>query len=183
MRKRHDCLRRGALLTLDGTPRVKPLLQTPFDERNAAISPDGQWMAYESNESGQSQIYVRPFPHVADGQYQISTAGGRTPMWAPNGHELFFAGRTSIMVVTVQLTPTFIAGNPTKLFDVPSIRLDGRFAPNGGTLRAFDISRDGQRFLMIKENTDSGEGNAQSASMIVVQNWFDELKAKVAAGK
>jgi Tol biopolymer transport system component len=70
------------LLSLDGTPRVEPLLQTPFDERNAAISPDGRWMAYESNESGQSQISVRPFPNVADAHYQISIGGGRTPAWA-----------------------------------------------------------------------------------------------------
>lgn len=67
------------LLSLVGTPRVEPLLQTPFDERNASISPDGRWMAYESNESGQSQIYVRPFPNVADAHYQISTAGGERP--------------------------------------------------------------------------------------------------------
>ena len=90
------------LLSLDGTPRVEPLLQTPFDERNAAISPDGRWMAYESNESGQSQIYVRPFPNVADARYQISTGGGRTPAWAPDGHDLFFVNRTSMMAVTVQ---------------------------------------------------------------------------------
>jgi serine/threonine-protein kinase len=169
------------LLTLDGTPRVEPLLQTPFDERNAEISPDGHWMAYESNESGQSQIYVRPFPNVADGQYQISSGGGRTPAWAPNGHELFFAGRSSIMVVNVQLTPTFTRGNPTKLFDAPSIVLDGRFTTDGGTRRAFDVSRDGQRFLMIKENAGPSEGSATPASMIVVQNWLEELKAKLPA--
>src|SRR6185295_16250828 len=119
------------LLSLQGTPRVESLLETPFDERNAAISPDGRWMAYESNESGQSQIYVRPFPNVADAHYQISNAGGRTPAWAPNGRELFFANRTSMMAVTVELTPTFSAGNPTKLFDAPSIVLDGRFFSGG----------------------------------------------------
>ena len=136
-------------------------------------------MAYESNESGQSQIYVRPFPNVADARYQISSGGGRTPAWAPNGHELFFVNRTSIMAVTVQLTPTFSAGNPTKLFDAPSILLDGRFIASG-THRTYDVSRDGQRFLMIKENAGSSEGNAPPASMVVVQNWFEELKAKMA---
>ncbi len=173
------------LLSLDGTPRVEPLLQTPFDERNAAISPDGHWMAYESNETGQSQIYMRPFPNVADARYQISTGGGRTPVWAPNGHDLFFVNRTSIMAVTVQLTPTFSAGNPTKLFDAPSVLLDGRFIGTGTgfTHRTYDVSRDGQRFLMIKENAGSSEGNAPMAGMIVVQNWFEELKAKVPGGK
>ena len=82
------------LLSLAGTPRVEPLLQTAFDERNAAISPDGRWMAYDSTESGQSQIYVRPFPNVTDARYQISTAGGRTPAWTPDGHDLFFVNRT-----------------------------------------------------------------------------------------
>ena len=171
------------LLSLDGTPRVEPLLQTPFDERNAAISPDGRWMAYESNESSQSQIYVRPFPNVADAQYLISSGGGRTPAWAPNGHDLFFVNRTSIMAVTVQLTPTFSASTPTKLFDAHSILLDGRFTTNGGTIRTYDVSRDGQRFLMIKENAGSSDGNAPLAGMIVVQNWFEELKAKVRGGK
>jgi serine/threonine-protein kinase len=171
------------LLTLDGAPRVEPLLQTPFDERNAEISPDGHWLAYESNESGQSQIYVRPFPNVADGQYQISSGGGRTPAWAPHGHELFFAGRASIIAVPVQLTPIFTHGNPTKLFDAPSILLDGRFATNGGTRRAYDVSRDGQRFLMIKEDAASSDGSAAPASMIVVQNWLEELKAKLPSDK
>jgi hypothetical protein len=119
---------------------------------------------------------------VADARYQISTGGGRTPAWAPDGRDLFFVNRTSMMAVTVQLTPTFSAGNPTKLFDGPSILLDGRFTATG-TLRTYDVSRDGQRFLMIKENTGSSEGSAPPASMIVVQNWFEELKAKVAAGK
>ena len=166
------------LLSLDRTPRVEPLLQTAFDERNAAILADGRWMAYESNESGQSEIYVRPFPNVADARYQISN-GGRTPAWAPNGHHLFFVNRTSIMAVTVQLTPTFSAGAPMKLFDAPSILLDGRLIATG-TNRTYDISPDGQRFLMIKENAGSNEGDAPPASMVVVQNWFEELKAKVA---
>jgi hypothetical protein len=169
------------LLHLDGTLRVEPLLQTQFDERNAAISPDGRWMAYESSESGQSQVYVRPFPNVAETLHQISTAGGRTPVWAPNGRELFFANGSSMMSATVQLTPTFSAGNPTKLFNGLPFVLDGRFI--GGTLRPFDISRDAQRFLMIKEDAGSSEGNAPLASMIVVQNWFEELRAKMAAGK
>jgi serine/threonine-protein kinase len=165
------------LLSLTGTPRVEPLLQTSFDERNAAISPDGRWMAYESTESGQSRIYVRPFPNVAGARYEISSAGGRTPAWAPDGHDLFFVNRTSMMTVAVQLTSTFSAGNPAKLFDAPGILLDGRFGASS-TNRTYDVSRDG-RFLMIKEDTGSSEDHASPASMIVVQNWFEELKARV----
>jgi hypothetical protein len=119
---------------------------------------------------------------VADARYEISNGGGRTPVWSPTGRELFFVNRTSIMAVTVQLTPTFSNGNPTKLFDAPSIMLDGRFIATG-THRTYDISRDGQRFLMIKENAGPSERDAPLATMIVVQNWFEELKAKMAAGK
>ena len=171
------------LLSLGGTPRVEPLLQTPFDERNAAISPDGHWLAYESNETGQSQIYVRPFPNAADARYQISNAGGRTPVWAPTGRELFFVNRASVFAAAVELGPTFSVLSPTKLFDAPSMILDGRFIAGTGTNRTYDVSRDGQRFLMIKEHAGSSDGYAAPASMVVVENWFEELKAKVAAAK
>jgi serine/threonine-protein kinase len=162
------------LLSLEGTPRVEPLLNTPFDERNAAVSPDGRWMAYESNESSQSQIYVRPFPNVGDGgPYQISTSGGRTPLWSPTGHDLFFVNGSSVMAANVQVSPTFNAGSPVKLFDAPWLLLDGRFA-NSGTNRTYDVSPDGRRFLMIKLNAADGG----ASRMILVQNWFEELKAK-----
>ena len=79
-------------LALDGTRRVTPLLQTKFDERNGIVSPDGRWLAYESNSSGSFEIYVRPFPNVGGGQWQVSTAGGRQPLWARSGKELFYVG-------------------------------------------------------------------------------------------
>jgi serine/threonine-protein kinase len=153
---------------------VEPLLATPFDERNAALSPDGRWMAYESNESGQSEIYVRAFPNVADARYQISNGGGRSPAWGGDGRELFYVNNSSVAAVPVTLKPVFGAGNPTKLFEARSMILDGRF--NGsGTIRIYDVSRDG-RFLMIKENTAVDQ---QAASrMIVVQNWLEELKRR-----
>jgi serine/threonine-protein kinase len=167
------------LLHLKGPPRVEPLLQTPFDERNAAVSPDGRWMAYESNESGQSQIYVRPFPKVADARYQISTGGGRTPAWSPDGHDLFFVNRASMMASRVQVSPTFTAGTPVKLFDAPSILFDSRFV-GVGTNRTFDVSPDGQRFLVIKLNSAE---TAAGGSMTLVQNWVEELKTKLPAEK
>jgi eukaryotic-like serine/threonine-protein kinase len=165
-------------LSLTGSAKEEPLLQTPFDERDAAISPDGRWMVYESNQTGQAQIYVRPFPNVADALYQITSDGGRTPIWSPTGRELFFVNRSSLMVTPVELTP-FSAGTPSKLFDAPSMVLDGRIVAVG-TVRTYDISRDGKRFLMIKENAASGE-DEHPASMIVVQNWHEELKRLVPA--
>ena len=164
------------LLLLQGEPRVEPLLQTAFDERNAAISPDGNWLAYESNESGQFQIYVRPFPNVTGGQFQVTDNGGRTPLWSPDGRELFFISRTNMMTASVQLKPTFALGNLTKVFDARSLLLDGRFL--GSTLRTFDISPDGQRFLMLQDGSLTDDGDAPSLGMVVVQNWFEELKAK-----
>jgi serine/threonine-protein kinase len=171
------------LLSLDGTPRVEPLLQTPFDERNAEISPDGHWLAYESNESGQIQIYVRPFPKMSDGHYRISTDGGRTPVWAPNGRELFFVNGTSLLTVAVQPTERFSTGKPTKLFDGKSIVFDARSTSTPGVGRTYDVSRDGQRFVMIKDSAIASDNKMTQASMVVVQNWFEELKAKVPAGK
>jgi Tol biopolymer transport system component len=171
------------ILYLDGSARTEPLLQTPFDERNAAISPDGHWLAYESNESGQSQIYVRSFPNVADARYQVSTDGGRTPVWAPNGTELFFVNRSSIMAAPIQAAPAFSIGNPAKLFDAPTLLLDGRFIAASNTNRNYDVSRDGQRFLMIKTAAAPSDGSASLGSMVVVQNWFAEVTAKMAAAK
>ena len=175
-----------SMLLLAGPARreSEPLLQTPFDERNAAISPDGRWMAYDSTESGQSQIYVRPFPNVADARYQISTGGGRTPAWAPDGHDLFFVNRTEHHGGDGPVDADLQRRESRRSCSTrPSILLDGRFIGPQGRSRTYDVSRDGQRFLMIKENAGSSEGNAPPASMIVVQNWFEELKAKVAAGK
>ena len=154
------------MLSLDGTPRTEPLLRTQFAERNAHISPDGHWLAYESNESGQEEVYVRPFPNVSDGRWQISSAGGNVPLWARSGRELFFRSGASLMSVSVQTTPTFSAASPTKLFE-------GYLSGLG---RTYDVSRDGQRFLMIKNNSSREQ---TAATMVVVLNWFEELKARV----
>src|SRR5262245_24514011 len=112
------------LLSLDGTLRSEPLLATPADERNAELSPDGRWLAYESDISGLMEIYVSPFPNVTDRRIKISSTGGRTPLWAASGRELFFVSGTSLIAVEVQLTPTFAARTFTKLFDSPTILFD-----------------------------------------------------------
>ena len=115
-------------LALDGTRRVTPLLQTTFDERNGIVSPDGRWLAYESNSSGRFEIYVRPFPNVGGGQWQVSTAGGTRPLWARSGKELFYVGADgALMRVPVEASgATWNAGTPTKL-------LEGRYYTGGGT--------------------------------------------------
>jgi serine/threonine-protein kinase len=132
-------------LPLEGAHKVMPLVQTPSAERNGIISPDGRWLAYEANDSGQLEVYVRPFPEVTTGHWKVSTAGGTRPLWARNGQELFYlAPDGALMRVGVERGPTWAATAPTKL-------LDGRsFYGSGGVSgRAYDVSPDGKRFLMI----------------------------------
>ena len=116
-------------LALDGTRRVTPLLQTKFDERNGIVSPDGRWLAYESNSSGSFEIYVRPFPNVGGGQWQVSTAGGTRPLWARSGKELFYVGADGALLrVPVEASgATWNAGTPMKL-------LEGRYYTGDGAI-------------------------------------------------
>ena len=139
------------------------------------ISPDGHWLAYQSDDSGQFQIVVRPFPNVDGGRWTISPGGGTKPVWARSGRELFYLdGANALTVVSVHTGPTFSADTPTKLFDGP-------YLAAGEMDRTYDVSPDGQRFLMIK-NAAGGDQASTPASMIVVVNWVEELKAKVPMG-
>ena len=115
------------------TSNVRPLVQTTFNELNGEISPDGRWLAYESNESGQEEIYVRPFPNVNGGRWQISVGGGTRPLWARSGKEIFYLGGASgaMMSVPVEGGSTFRGGNPTRLFE-------GRYFESTG--RTYDVS-------------------------------------------
>jgi eukaryotic-like serine/threonine-protein kinase len=166
------------MLTLDKEHRVRPLVQTPFFEENGEISPDGRWLAYQSNDSGQPQISVRPFPDVNNGHWQVSTGGGIQPLWAHNGEELFFlAPNGALMSAHVEPGTTWRSAAPTTV-------LNGRFF--GGTLfpgasvlsRSYDASPDGKRFLMIKDAGVAGPA-AAPASIVVVENWLEELKRLV----
>jgi serine/threonine-protein kinase len=162
-------------LRLDGTHVVTPLVQTPFSERNGEVSPDGRWLAYEANDSGRFEVYVRPFPDVTKGASQVSTDGGTRPLWARDGQELFYLTPTdALMRVGVARGPTWAATAPTKLFE----RHYGAAAFHFG--RTYDVSPDGRRFLMIKDSA-TGDPNVTPASIVVVLNWFEELKQRVPA--
>jgi serine/threonine-protein kinase len=156
-------------LTADRKPEL--LLQTPFDETNPDLSPDGRWLAYQSNESGRTEIYVRPYPDLNAGRWQISTAGGARPLWNPNGRELFYyLAPGTLMSVPVELGTTFKAGTPQVIFQ-------GQYAiPQAG--RQYSVSPDGRRFLMIK--LPAATGDAPPPQIIVVQNWFEELRRRSA---
>jgi serine/threonine-protein kinase len=162
-----------SVLSMTGNREVSQLINTPFNERNAEVSTDGHWLAYESDRSGELQIYVQPFPKVNDGGgVQISATGGSKPVWAPSGRELFYFNDSALYVVAVQTTPRFSAGKPVKLFDVRFVGqlLSGRF---------YDVSRDGQSFVVIKDAPTPNQPAAEAPSLMVVLNWVEELKAKV----
>jgi serine/threonine-protein kinase len=143
--------------------------ETRFDERGGIISPDSRWLAYEADNSGRYEIYVRPFPSVNAGSWQVSTGGGAQPLWAHSGQELFYvAPDGALMAVAVQARGSVWATQtPRRLFGGP-------YYVGGGinSIRHYDITADDRRFLMLKEAAD----DANTAQIIVVQNWFEELK-------
>jgi len=169
-----SALRQAQGVVSPSNHEVRPLIQTPYAEQSAEISPDGRWLAYESNNSGQPEIYVRPFPNVDSGLWQISTGGGTRPLWARNGQELFYRSPTgAVMSVRIERGATWTASTPTKLFE-------GRYFVGGGlSLRTYDVALDGRRFLMIKLGGGGSDETAAPASLIVVLNWFEELKRLV----
>ena len=159
------------LVSLEEATPVLPVIEEPFDQYHPSLSLDGRWIAYQSNESGRDEVYVRPFPDVASGKWQISSAGGSHPVWARSGRELFYRSSgemIEMMAVAIETEPAFAPGNPTGLFEDPYLR---------NLRRNYDISLDGQRFLMIKE----GSSNDAPRELHVVLNWFEELKRLVPA--
>ncbi len=158
------------VVPLEGDRTPAPLLATEHDELNAAISPDGRWMAYESNLSGRVEIYVRPFPDVNAGHWTVSNAGGAEPAWAPNGREIFYVSPDrKLMSVPVETSDVFSPGVPVALFDTSSYFF-------GGVGRNYDVAPDGKRFVMVK---NPASGAAASTPIVVVLNWAEELKARV----
>jgi eukaryotic-like serine/threonine-protein kinase len=152
--------------------KAEPFLRTPFNETAPHFSPDGHWLAYTSNESGRYEIYVLPYPGPG-GKWQISTEGGTEPVWNPNGRELFYRSSDKMMAVDVATQPGFAAGKPRVLFEGP-------YQPTPITFPNYDVSPDGQRFLMLKP---SEQEHAVPTQINVVLNWFEELKQKVPTGK
>jgi serine/threonine-protein kinase len=154
--------------------QTRVLVKTTFVEINAEISPDGRFIAYQSTESGQNQIYVRPFPNVDAGRWQPSTGGGSRPAWNRNGRELFYLdGSGALTSVPVQLSgPSFSVGNPARVIET-------HYAAPGGA-RPYDVAPDGQRFLMIKD-LSTADDKVTSPSLVVVERWFEELKARLPA--
>jgi Tol biopolymer transport system component len=149
------------VLPLSGDRTPFPFVATPFSEGNARFSPDGRWVAYTSDESGQPEVYVAPFPS-GEGKWQVSTAGGEFPRWRGDGRELYYlaAGNTLTAVAVAGTAAAFQAGAPQHLFKV-------NLPPGPGY--PYDVTPDGQRFLF---NTEV----APPPPVTVVVNWMAGLR-------
>ena len=148
-------------VTLAATPVVTKILDGPYAEVRPALSPDGKWMAYQSDESGRFEVYVRPFPDVATTRVQVSTSGGSSPRWSSDGRELFFYDGASIMAAPVKAAATLAAGRPVRLFDAS--RFNERLGP------VYDVSNDGRRFLFLR--AAGPQAAARRTDLRVIENW------------
>jgi len=156
------------------TRKVTPLLNSKANQMYPEFSPDGHWMAYTSDESGRMEVYVRPFPGLG-GKWQLSAEGGWSPLWSRDGKHLFYVGPEDdeYWVTDVHTDGSFSVSKPRLLFKTKDCSC-------AGPTRGWDISLDGQRFLMVKR----GERKPQPVTeLILVQNWFEELKRLAPTGK
>jgi len=155
---------------LDSIPIA--LVATPeFAEQAPALSPDGRWLAYTSNETGRNEVFVRPFPNVDDLKVPVSADGGIVPLWAHSGRELFFLDDQQRLVAAQVVTePTFRVVELLPLFEIPP---GYQFPQNGDP---YDITLDDQRFLMARV-FESGDEEPQR--VVLVTNWVEELKRRM----
>ncbi len=157
--------------------KAEVLLDSKFSEEAPRVSASGRWIAYQSNESGRYEIYVRPFPNVEDGRWQLSSNGGYFPVWSRSDDRIFYVSVGSdqpganaspeIVAIAFDETEGFSPGRPTQVLDV-----SGYEWRTGRGFRNFDISRDGDRFLMVRSRENQNR-------IVVVQNWFEELERMV----
>ena len=162
-------------LALGQDHRIEPLVKTSSSEQNGEVSPDGRWLAYQSNDSGRAEIWVRPFADANGGPSQVSAGGGFQPLWGPDSREVFYRDLTgAVMRVAIDRGSGRAVETPAKLFGA------GQYYFGSGEAfgRTFDISRDGRRFLMIKH---VARDQSSAPTILVVENWFEDLKRLVPA--
>ena len=141
--------------------KTRPWLQTPLEETEGRFSPDGNWVAYVSDQTGRPEVWVRPFPGPG-APVRVSPDGGRNPVWSRDGRELFYENGSKVLSTSV------VAQAADLRVGTPRVLFDGGFVE--GAVRSFDVAPDG-RFLMVEANDTT-----TSASIVVVQNWLEELK-------
>ncbi len=171
-----------SLQSMEGDRERVPLLHEAYNETYPQISPDGRWIAYQSDESGRYEVLVRSFPDVdSGGRWQVSTNGGDSPLWSPDGKELFYRNGNSFMAVDVETEPTFYPGKPRELFKGTYFS-----STEAAGCTPWDIHPNGKKFLLIKppEVTAAEPASQESAVLSprkinIVLNWFEELKDRV----
>lgn len=156
------------LLALDRPSETVPLVATPANEASAEFSADGRYIAYASDESGRTEVYVRPFPEVDGDRWQVSSGGGQSPLFSRDGRELFFTVAGSLKRVAIETAPVFRAG------PVETV-LGGPFLQGRTDERQYDASPDGRRFLVLKETAPTSRGG-DSPRLMVVLGWGHELR-------
>jgi eukaryotic-like serine/threonine-protein kinase len=160
-------------ISMDGDRKWRVLLDEKFNEFHPRISPNGNWLAYVSDESGRKEVYVRPFPEVNKEREQISQSGGDSPLWSHDSRELFYRAGDTVVAVSVKTGKTFRHDAPRTLFQKSYL-----FDPGIDDACLWDIHPDGKRFLMIKESTPAPAGGGPR-KINVVLNWAEELKQRV----
>lgn len=161
-----------AEFSTEGRHQMRMLLKEAYSESEPHVSPNGRWVAYTSDETGHFQVYVSPYPDVGSGgRWLVSTDGGCSPLWSPDGRELYYRNGNAVMAVSVKTQPDF---NP----ETPRILFEGNYLSSGDALEmnSWDISVDGRRFLMLKTN---GEPATGSPKINIVVNWSEELKQRM----
>jgi len=157
---------------VDSAPR-EFLAAGQADESAPAVSPDGRWLAYVSDETGRDEVYIRPFPGVDAGKWQASVTGGQAPLWAHSGRELFYVDRDRNMVaVPVPAQGPSQLGARKTLFRLP----DGIYLEQQENYTPFDITPDDRHFVMARQVQ---AGTRVDASFILVENWFEDVKARM----
>jgi serine/threonine-protein kinase len=162
-----------------GSDSLVTLFATDFVEFAPTVSPDGRWLAYTSNITGQFEVFVRPFPDVMSGRTQVSNGGGTEPVWAKDGGELFYRSEGGFLVAAAYRTDsTFVVESRTDLFEYGESQFIAR-VPG----RSYDVDASGERFLVVRYRWVPTEGQeALHADMILVQNWFEELRQRLGEG-
>jgi serine/threonine-protein kinase len=144
----------------------------PADEYMPALSPDGRWIAYVSLESGKEEVYVRPFPEVDRARWQVSPAGGTSPVWANSGRELFYVAPGDTMVAaSVRGEEDFQVTGREMLFSTQPFA----FTP---WHQAFGVAPDDRSFIMLQRVAEAGSGEARR--LVVVLNWLTDVRARLA---
>jgi dipeptidyl aminopeptidase/acylaminoacyl peptidase len=149
---------------------VEILLDGDFAQMDPQVSPDGRWLAYQSDETGRFEIYVRPYPDVQSGRWPISTAGGTSPRWSPDGGELFYHDGDALVRVALLDRAAFTHSRPERLFPVKPF--GGRLGPD------FEIASDGRRFLFLIPTAVEAP---RPSALVFVQGWADSLRVRLAS--